>query len=111
PEWSPDGSTIVVSTIGGFALAHVAGSGVTTVERSTVEVFDPVWSPDGERIAFWAYASDEGAEIDTGADIYVVNADGSDLTQLPSTNISDMSPEWSPDGSQLLFHNEEESGE
>jgi len=38
-------------------------------------------------------------QVATGGDIYVVNADGSDLTRLTTG----MDPSWSPDGSQITF--------
>jgi len=57
---------------------------------------DAVWSPDGSRIAFTA--SREG-----NCDIYVMNADGSDLTNLTGIRSDESHPSWSPDGSQIVF--------
>jgi hypothetical protein len=37
------------------------------------------------------------------ADIYVINADGSGLTQLTTDPAADFDPSWSPDGNYLLF--------
>jgi TolB protein len=61
---------------------------------------EPSWSPDGDRIAFTRAFS-----IDT-SDVYVVDADGSNLRRLtrrsrrsPGSN----SPAWSPDGSVIAF--------
>lgn len=57
---------------------------------------DPSWSPDGSRIAFWRWSyAGEGA---TG--IYVMNADGSDVTQVTPDGYM---PTWSPDGRRLAF--------
>ena len=52
---------------------------------------EPVWSPDGSKIAFY----------DT--DIYVMNADGSGRRNLTKSPAWDHRPAWSPDGTKILF--------
>ena len=50
----------------------------------------PTWSPDASQIAFsW------GAEETEDQEIFVVNADGSSLTQLTSNTAADSHPSWS----------------
>jgi len=56
----------------------------------------PVFSPDGERIAFWAW------DLSYHATLWVVNADGSNLRQITTAGF-DMYPRWSPSGEKLLF--------
>jgi hypothetical protein len=54
------------------------------------------WSPDGMQIAF--------ASNGTGNyEIYVMNADGSNLRQITDTLSDDIYPTWSPDSSMLAF--------
>lgn len=53
------------------------------------------WSPDGKRILFESMDTHE---------IYVVDADGSNLTQLTDDPAYDFSPVWSPDGRQISFN-------
>jgi Tol biopolymer transport system component len=55
---------------------------------------DPAWSPDGQRIAFQRPANGE---------IYVVDADGTDLVRLTRNAVGDGEPAWSPDGRQIAF--------
>jgi Tol biopolymer transport system component len=47
--------------------------------RGSVFDLDPVWSPDGTKIAF---EKGDGNQYE----VYVVNADGSGLTNLTNTN-------------------------
>jgi Tol biopolymer transport system component len=58
------------------------------------------WSPDGTKIAF---ARGEGEDAE---DIYVMNADGSDVTQLTSHPAGDNGPQWSPDGRKIVFQSD-----
>jgi Tol biopolymer transport system component len=63
----------------------------------------PVWSPNGQRIAFARLFFDEGAETQ-GSDIYVMNADGSGVTNVTnSEDFFNSDPTWSPDGTTLAF--------
>jgi len=57
----------------------------------------PVWSPDGERIAFSGLGPDRA---DYG--MYVVNNDGSNIRRLPYDEVPS-SPVWSPDGKYLAY--------
>lgn len=58
--------------------------------------YDPAWSPAGNRIAF--VTTESGND-----DIWVINEDGSGLTQLTDDPNYDKSPSWSPDGTKILF--------
>jgi dipeptidyl aminopeptidase/acylaminoacyl peptidase len=58
---------------------------------------DPDWSPDGLKIAF---ERGDGNQHE----VYVMNADGSGLTNLTNTNLAnDLGPSWSPDGQKIAF--------
>jgi Tol biopolymer transport system component len=56
----------------------------------------PEWSPDGTKIAFESCRGGNG-------DIYVMNADGSNQTNLTNNPTWDASPSWSPDGTKIAF--------
>ena len=72
-------------------------------------VSDPRFSPDGKKIAFSVTESflEEGK---TNSDIFVMNADGTDLRQMTRSDASDSDPHWSPDGKWLLFTSSREDG-
>ena len=55
--------------------------------------------PAEERIAF-------ASERDGDAEIYVMNADGSDVTPLTNNSAWDTRPSWSPDGRRIAFVSE-----
>lgn len=58
----------------------------------------PVWSPDGNRIAF-SYS-----EADGDPDIYIIRSDGGGLINATShAGFADREPVWSRDGSRLAF--------
>ena len=64
--------------------------------RSTREEFLPNISPDGRRITF--------TSTRTGApEIWVCDADGTNVIQLTSFGSNSGTPRWSPDGKQILF--------
>jgi Tol biopolymer transport system component len=66
--------------------------------RNDVPDFDPVWSPDGSRIAWVRQEYANGP-----ADVWVMNADGSNRHDLTNDRASINRPSWSPDGSRLVF--------
>ena len=74
----------------GTRLARLTWS--ATIEQQ------PVWSPDGTKLAFGSFA--EGRQS-----IHVINADGSGEYRAspPSDWADDAEPSWSPDGAQLAF--------
>ena len=96
PAWSPDGSRIAFGD-GAIYLIDPDGSNLTPLVSGMGSMDDPAWSPDGTRIAF-------GGAV-TNQDIFVVDADGSNLVNI--TNTADPSgeiqPSWSPDGQQIIF--------
>ena len=60
--------------------------------------FDPAWSPDGQKIAFTSNRDGGGNDWD----IYVMNADGSDIARL-TDGAGNEYPAWSPDGQKIAF--------
>ena len=56
----------------------------------------PVWSPNGDKIAF-------SSRRDGNNEIYLMNPDGSGLVNLTNDPGSDRYPAWSPDGQLIAF--------
>ena len=63
----------------------------------------PAWSPDGSQIAF-------AANREGNFDIYIMDADGGNQTQLTTNEADDIEPCWSPDGLWLAFSSSRSSG-
>ena len=105
PAFSPDGKKIAfVRDFKAILMMNPDGSGQTMVVDGASAGFSyitafPDWSPDGKKIVFNAIAKDSR----NGADIYVINVDGTGLTQLTTDPTDDSSPAWSPDGTKIAF--------
>ena len=105
PVWSPDGEQIAFMTNrdGGDIEIYTIDTTNGELTRLTNQPgFDgyPAWSPDGTKIAFLS-------DRDGNAEIYTVEPDGSNPTNLTNTPESNESVQgdfaWSPDGEQIMF--------
>ena len=108
PQWSPNGNKIVYSKIiaedlncPGKITAHIAvmntdGSGQQQLTSDRCGSYEPVWSPDGTRIAFTS-------DRTNNEEVWAMAADGSNQTRLTDDLELDSSPSWSPDGSRIAF--------
>jgi Tol biopolymer transport system component len=86
PDWSPDGTKIAYlgpcdSCAGGAVhVMNADGSGDVQLTSGGTYAY-PAWSPDGNRIAFVDYTP---SDPDGGNRLFVINADGTRLTQVPA---------------------------
>jgi len=96
PVWSPDGSRIAFNSgptdqplESEVTVIHPDGSGRMNLTHHPGFDLSPDWSPDGKRIVF--VRTDNGDN-----EIYVMNSDGSDPTDISNRPDSfDSAPDWS----------------
>ena len=104
PSYSPDMKQLVFATDPPgterrrIEVMDVATGVVKTLFDGgpTIDDAAPAWSPDGRQIAF-------ESDLDGDGEIYVMNADGSNVRQITHNTIWDEGPAWSPDGTKFVF--------
>ena len=103
PTWSPDGMRIAFAShrdVDPYSSSiYTMKADGNDVKRIAQNGSSPAWSPDGKRIAFLSLRDQQ---------IYIVNADGSDLIRLtnspaPGNGTAQGAPVWSPDGKWIAF--------
>ncbi len=110
PDWSPDGSQIAFGSDrhndAWKREIHVMDADGTNVRRLTTlpekAVLDsqPRFSPDGRRLVFARYISEE---IPIEAALFTVRVDGGGLKQLTPWGMGAGDSDWSPDGTKIIF--------
>ncbi len=109
PVWSPDGSRIAFESERDrnweIYVMQADGTDQRRLTRHIAHDGFPSWSPDSKKIAFMS-------DRDGNPEIYVmpapgpqaqVNADGSNLQRLTDNAGDDTDPDWSPDGTRIVF--------
>lgn len=102
PAWNPSGDSILlISERDGdqeiYTVSYPEGVAARMTDSPGRDRYAR-WSPDGSMIAF-------ASERDTGdsLEIYVMNADGSNVRRITNNDADDGEISWSPDGTRLAF--------
>jgi Tol biopolymer transport system component len=97
PMWSPDGTKIVFTFRGDIWMINSDGTELTqlTSSKNINEVL-PSFSDDGEKIVFASNRKADASQRVTSGDfnIWVMNSDGSEATQLTELKSWDSWPLW-----------------
>lgn len=93
---SPDGSQIAFAYQGNLYLVPSAGGAARLLVVNGAHSTQPVWSPDGQAIA---YASDPNGNFD----VYVVAAAGGPSRRLTTHSAAELPLGFTPDSREVLF--------
>ena len=96
PALSPDGQTIVFSYGGDLYKVAAAGGTASVLTVNEAQDFNPVWSHDGQQIAF---ASDRYGNFD----VFVMPASGGQATRLTYHSASDYPSDFSPGNQSVIY--------
>jgi TolB protein len=115
PNWSPDGKLIAASLVESckapqsnciFDIYTMSNDGknLTNLTKTSASEWVPVWSPDGQKIAF-------SSDRDGDSEIYVIDQDGTNLRKLTDNQGYDGRPRWSPAGDHISFETDRDGGD
>ena len=101
------GEIVVASSRGGkfqlYAAERANLAQLAKITSDTTTATDPAFTADGSRIAYVSTSPGN-------AEIYVMNADGTNPTRLTTEPLADGRPMFTPDGQTILFHSARAGG-
>ncbi|MEJ7926742.1 amidohydrolase family protein [Sphingobium sp. AN641] len=93
---SPDGKWLAIDLQGSLWIMPAKGGRAKRITDYFWDARQPVWAPDGSRLAYFAYR-------DGGYDLWTIRPDGSDAKKLTNGAYDDREPVFSPDGGTIAF--------
>jgi Tol biopolymer transport system component len=118
PFWSPDGTRLLYrqtpdnpitqnADIWQIDVNPASPNARPVLERVGDERY-PSYSPDGTKIVF--RGDTDLVDHSGDEELYVMNADGTNIVRLTSNAVFDSAPAFSPDGTKLAFESARDSG-
>jgi Tol biopolymer transport system component len=126
PAWSPDGTKIAFTRLdadfailGDIWVMDADGSNQinltpTAPDANNLDEYQPSWDPSGTQLAFVREVRKEdlpGQIISEQDDIFVMDANGENATNITQTEADERDPAWSPDGAKIAFSGVRAGGE
>jgi WD40-like Beta Propeller Repeat len=96
PRGSADGIAFAYAPEGTSHIFVTRSGELVQLTDSDGSELAPAWSPDHTRLAFQS-------NRDGNWEIYVANADGTDVRRLTDDDAEDGEPSWTPDGKSIAF--------
>lgn len=123
PDFSPTGDYVVfqsrterASVVHDVYVIRADGSGRTRLTDQSANDAAPRWSPDGKKILFERsniikryyreMSKEERERMHSSLELYVMNRDGTGVTNLTGQSASDCCASWSKDGKTIYFVSE-----
>jgi Tol biopolymer transport system component len=102
PTFSPDSQRIVFASersgVADLYIINIDGSGLQLVAETPLREGHPSWSVNDQLVY--------NASLELFWQIYTSDLDGRNRRQLTNSRVDEWSPEWSPDGSRIVFLSE-----
>jgi Tol biopolymer transport system component len=93
---SPDGRTLAMDLQGSLWTLPATGGVAKRITDLFNDARQPVWSPDGKWLAYFAYR-------DGGYDLWAITPEGTEQHKLTWGPYDDREPAWSHDGKYIAF--------
>lgn len=93
---SPDGKQLAFTALNEVYVMDLPNGQPKKVTKMAATQAQPVWSPDGQWLAFVTWEAE-------GGKVYKIRPNGRNLTQLNRDNAVYQSPVWSNDGTKIVL--------
>jgi Tol biopolymer transport system component/imidazolonepropionase-like amidohydrolase len=94
---SPDGKQVAFSAVGRIWASDLPDGKPRRLTTASLREYEPTFSPDGKWIAYVTWSDADGGQL------WKIPSAGGAATKLSEVAGYYSSPQWSPDGSKLLF--------